>query len=542
VRAGHKDIVGTTDMRLPLEELRRHAGESADTLEVRGWLRDLADVQAPAGSAGRDPVGSTELSTAFVGLHELARAVNLERCLIDAFGQDGPALLYLAMHQTVRGEPLYLAEAWLSDLWLPACLMEFDFSSGGLSRLTGRIGRDEAARQSFFAAWMAARRHPRALIYDTTSISTYAADLEAACFGHNRDHENLPQENLALVCDRADGMPLFCRLLPGSVPDVVTLEATARILRALGLKDSEFVLDRGFYSNSNLRDLLLGGHHFTIGALLACRQSREPFRRASLAQGLQLINRYRRSLNSPKRSIFHEGRTVRHVQDRWIVDMGRDGRGKRREGQAVEAHIFFDPRRHADRVAQLDERVFALEEKAASEHFADRAETGRWLTENAAGLGSCLRMRGEPGGDVLLRRRPRAIAARTANAGFQIVICDVAARDPVSVLSDYPSRDRAEKLFDLLKNEDGQYRLRTGRQAVAEGRILLGFLALVLRTELENRMRTAGLLKRASTAEFLAEMGRIRAIRLADGTRLVREVTRRHREWLQAAGLQPPQA
>jgi hypothetical protein len=54
-------------------------------------------------------------------------------------------------------------------------------------------------------------------------------------------------------------------------------------------------------------------------------------------------------------------------------------------------------------------------------------------------------------------------------------------------------------------------------------------------------MRTAGLLKRASTAEFLAEMGRIRSVRLPDGTRLVREVTRRQREWLQAVGLQSPQ-
>jgi hypothetical protein len=77
---------------------------------------------------------------------------------------------------------------------------------------------------------------------------------------------------------------------------------------------------------------------------------------------------------------------------------------------------------------------------------------------------------------------------------------------------------------------------------MSSGRILPAFLALVLKTELENRMRTAGLLKRASTAEFLAEMGRIRAIRLPDGTRLVREVTRRQREWLQAIGLEPPQA
>jgi hypothetical protein len=96
------------------------------------------------------------------------------------------------------------------------------------------------------------------------------------------------------------------------------------------------------------------------------------------------------------------------------------------------------------------------------------------------------------------------------------VICDVAGHDPVPVLSDYRSRDRAEKLHDLLKNDDGQYRRRTGRQAVADGRILLGFLVFVLGTELENRMRTAGLLKRASPAEFLAEMGRIRAVRLPD--------------------------
>jgi hypothetical protein len=168
------------------------------------------------------------------------------------------------------------------------------------------------------------------------------------------------------------------------LPDVVTLEGSARILRALGLRDRELGLDRGFYSNSNLRDLLLGGHHFTIGALLACQQSRELFRRTSLAQGLQLINRYRRALNSPKRSVFHEGRTVRHVQDRWTVGMGRDGRGRRREGRVVEAHVFFDPRSYAD-------RVFAFEEKAASEHFADRAEAGRWLTENASDRGGLRR-------------------------------------------------------------------------------------------------------------------------------------------------------
>lgn len=531
-----KGIAGGSGVEVDLDELRRRVKEAGGIAGVEAWLRGLcggvtgASAVAPA-AAGGLPAG--DLGTALVGqsyvLGEMAHAIGLQRCLTDAFGEEtGLALLYLAMHQAVRGEPLYLAEPWLDDLWLPAAIAEFDFSSPGLSRLMDAVGRTEVTRQTFYRAWMTARRHPRGLVYDTTSISTYAAALEAAAFGHNRDGEALPQENLALVCDRADGMPLFCRLVPGSVPDVVTLDVTARMLRALGLKDSEFALDRGFYSNSNARELLLKGHHFTLGVLLSCRQS------------TGLLAKYRTALKSPKRSIFHEGRSVRHVREVWKVDMGWDEKGKRRLARNVDAHLFFDLRRHADRTAELEERVFALEDKAARETFADPAQARRWLAENARQLAPCLGLEKSADGRLVLRRRPRAIAARSANAGYQLVLCDTLGRDPVAVLSDYRSRDRAEKLFDLLKNEDGQHRLRTGQQTVAEGRVFLAFLALVLRAEVENRLRAAGLLRKITVAEFLAEMGKIRAIRLPDGTRLLREVSKRQREWLADIGLPPP--
>jgi hypothetical protein len=529
-----KGMAGGSGLEIEVEELRRRVKESGAIEAVQAWLGGLCPGMAGVRAGGAFAGLRGDLGTALVGqvyaLGEMAKAMGLDRCLAGAFGEQvGLALLHLAMHQAVRGEPLYLAAAWMDDLWLPAAIAEFDFSSAGLSRLMDAVGRAESDRQSFFQAWMAARRHPRGLVYDTTSISTYAAALEAAAFGHNRDGEPLPQENLALVCDRSDGMPLFCRLVPGSVPDVVTLDATARILRALGLKDIEFALDRGFYSNSNARELLLKGHHFTLGVLLSCRQSTD------------LVARYRAALNSPKRSIFHEGKTVRHVRAAWTVDMGWNERGKRREARPVEAHLFFDPRRHADRAAALDESVFVLEHKASGETFADPGQARRWLAENARQLAPCLGLEEGADGRLVLRRRPRAIAARAANAGYQLVICDSPGRDAVAVLSEYRSRDRAEKLFDLLKNEDGQHRLRTGQQTVAEGRVFLAFLALVLRAEAENRMRRADMLKRTSVAEFLAEMGRIRAIRLPDGTRLLREVSKRQREWLAKVGLPPPQ-
>ena len=52
--------------------------------------------------------------------------------------------------------------------------------------------------------------------------------------------------------------------------------------------------------------------------------------------------------------------------------------------------MFFDLRRHADGAAELDERVFTLEDKAARETFANRGEARRWLAENARQLASCL--------------------------------------------------------------------------------------------------------------------------------------------------------
>ena len=207
-----KGIVGTADVRVGIEDLRAGVGSRETLGEIRAWLVSLCPGAAP-GPAAEPPATTVfpadERATALVGqthvLLALAEGTGLQRCLIAAFGDEhGLALLYLAMHQAVRGEPLYLAGPWLEDLWLPAALAEYDFSSPGLSRLMAEVGRAEEARQVFYRDWMTAREHPRGLIYDLTSISTYAAALEAAAYGYNRDGESLPQEDLALVCSRRD--------------------------------------------------------------------------------------------------------------------------------------------------------------------------------------------------------------------------------------------------------------------------------------------------------------------------------------------------
>ncbi len=108
--------------------------------------------------------------------------------------------------------------------------------------------------------------------------------------------------------------------------------------------------------------------------------------------------------------------------------MGRDKQGKQREARTVEAHLFLDLRRHADRAVELGERVFAREDKAARETFADLGQARRWLAEIARQRAPCLGLGKSAAGSPVLRRPPCAIAGRSANAGHPLTPCDTLGR------------------------------------------------------------------------------------------------------------------
>jgi hypothetical protein len=185
-------------------------------------------------------------------LMTLASELGLDSILSNVFGEhDGKALLALAIFQVVEGRALYLAEEWLKERPLPSTMRGESISREMVYSLVNRCGADIDARERFFEECL--KRFPPApvVISDTTSISTYSPNLEAAEFGYNRDGEQLPQINLNLVAEQNSGLPVWYRALPGSIPDVSTLKCSATMLNELGLKSFSFSLDRGFYSQAN---------------------------------------------------------------------------------------------------------------------------------------------------------------------------------------------------------------------------------------------------------------------------------------------------
>ena len=171
-------------------------------------------------------------------------------------------------------------------------------------------------------------------------------------------------------------------------------------------------------------------------------------------------------------------------------------------------------------------------------------EKARWLTgwiaEHAGPRASCLRVITEPDGAVRVAPKPNRIAAATARAGYTLVLTRgraAADESAQNVLRDYRARDMAEKLFDAFKTEHGQYRLRTASDDGVQGRFFLGFATLVLRAELQKRMRAADLHKSLTDAAVLDELGKAKALVTRQGNRILLEVSKKQRTLLAALKL-----
>ena len=324
-----------------------------------------------------------------------------------------------------------------------------------------------------------------------------------------------------MIHARETGLPLSWRMVLCSVPDVATLRNTAAFLYEYGLKEFSFALDKGFCSKANMRELSANGLSFVLGVPFSSRWDED------------FLKRKRIKLESMKRMFSFDGRELHHVSETMELEAGKCAKLK------LAAHLFLDPLRRQDMLASFKRRVMAVEEKASNEIFKSRYEAVEWLKENGAGVGHCLLVNGFQGTAKIVHS-PMRMARASSAMGYSLIASSDTALSREQVLSDYRSLDAVEKLFYSLKNELGSGRLRTGKEDSANGRLLVDFLSLVLRKALENSLRKAGLSKSLSVPEALDELEKVKAVVMADGRRIVLEISSKAKEIIKAAGAPLP--
>ena len=253
-------------------------------------------------------------------LHQIARQLGLTAILQRVFPDHANTLLALVAFEISEAAPLYLFAPWAEQTYLEQVR---PLTSGELTTFTQQLGQMDGAQEEFFCRWAKRRSPVQTIVFDITSLSSYATLVNEVEWGYNRDHEHLPQLNLGIVYAEEEHLPLYYQLYPGSICDVSTLPNIVEYLRALGLMPNLFVMDRGFYSAANLTTMAQHALHFLIPLP----------RRVTLFS--DLLIQHHQMLTALPTSFLFQDTVLCHVQA-----------PTRLNKVSMQAHLYFDPAQH----------------------------------------------------------------------------------------------------------------------------------------------------------------------------------------------------
>jgi transposase len=194
-------------------------------------------------------------------LDQIAKITGVYEDLKKIFPDTYQQILSLSYYLTLENEnPLYRFTKWAN---LHSHSYQKDLPSARISELLSTINDNN--KVAFFKNQIARRLDSEYLSYDTTSISSYSDLISQVKYDQNKDHNKLPQINLALIFGEKSLLPVYYRLLPGNINDVTTIKKFIFDTKLFNFNSLKFVMDRGFYSKDNIEQLNANSYKFVIG-------------------------------------------------------------------------------------------------------------------------------------------------------------------------------------------------------------------------------------------------------------------------------------
>ncbi len=458
----------------------------------------------PLQAAARDPAVTATariVGPAFL-LDSIDAELGLGKILKACYPQTYQQILCMAYYLAVRGGALSHCETWSKSHAHP---YHNTLTSQRISEILRSLSHAE--QQTFFAKWGKKVLENDYLCYDITSISSYGELNEFVKHGYNRDGEKLPQINMALLFGQISQLPAFYNRLPGNISDVITLHNILKTFNFLGPSKLHLVLDKGFYSQTNVDELLQVRDNFTIAV---------PMRKWVQ----QIIDEVKETIQNPENYRKLDGEIL-YVHTK-LYPWGKERR-------RCYVHLYYNAHAAAAATDGFTEELLSYKEEL---------ETGRLISAHEDAYKAFFIIKETPvrGRKVLFNNE--AIQQYRKNyAGFYVLLTNDI-KDPVEALVVYRNKDAVEKCFDDLKNQLDMKRLRIHSSASMDGRLFVQFIALILMSALRKKMRETGLIEKYTTRELLMEMETLTKVRYSGRYgHILTEVTKPQRHILESLGI-----
>lgn len=442
-------------------------------------------------------------------LDAISCQIGLKNLLRKYFKDIWEEIFTLIFYCISEAKPLYLAKLWQESTH---CSTNSDLSSQRTSELLKELGKDEEGRLKFLKAWAKMHSDSSFIVFDITSFSSYSKKLELLEWGYNRDKEKLPQVNFGLIYGEPSSLPLFYSIYPGSISDVSTLKNMISYLDWLELKDSLFILDKGFFSLYNLNKLK-ACMHFLIPVSYSTKAA------------IKLISRHS-DIASHKNAFLLNGNILHCATDKIMVGE-----------KSYYAYIYLNEKRRVEGRDIFLKKILEIEKKVSETDFKNKKDIDSFLSDNVKGWKSIFKVY-RHSGVFKLKRDSRGINDKLNRMGTTILISNRKV-EPKAALSLYRRKDRVEKFFDSMKNDMDRKRLRTCSRKTFEGRLFLDFLALVVYSKISKIMIDEDIVKNYTVAELMYEFKKIKLIGLGEKKRVITEVSKKQRELFEKFKINP---
>ena len=145
-------------------------------------------------------------------------------------------------------------------------------------------------------------------------------------------------------------------------------------------------------------------------------------------------------------------------------------------------------------------------------------------------------------GGVGFRRNMEAINKALSRCGFFLIGETDFKKTTAQILEIYRRRDVVEKSFDNLKNDIDMRRLYVQSDDVAEGKMFAAFIALIVRTYMQNHLSDYMSEHKFTFQKILLELEKVKLIHSAHhehNCRLLNPPTKTQRDIMQCLSLNP---
>ena len=344
--------------------------------------------------------------------------------------------------------------------------------------------------------WNEARDHREKIYisYDSTNKNCQAGDIEFVEYGHPKDDKGLPVFNYSIAYGTANKEPLFYEQYPGSIVDISQLQFMLEKAKGYGYKKVGFILDRGYFGKENIQYMDQCGYDFVImikgmgafvkGLILGKRGSFENIREYS-------IRKYKVSGTTVKRSLYA-------------------GDGKERY-----FHIYYSDQKASAEHEQIEAKIDRMAK------YLDKVKGKKVTIGDGFKQYFYLETYEKDGTFLYAREKTDAVQQEINLCGYFVIITSkkMTAGEALEL---YKSRDASEKLFRGDKSYLGNKSLRVQSDEAAGAKILIEFIALIVRCRIYTLLKDEmDKLKKSpnymTVPAAIRELEKIEMVRQTDG-------------------------